>query len=348
MDLKELTARLNRPLRKPSELESVAVDASLYVGCEAAREDLVMAIKSAIAIEFYTIPIYLQAFWSVKDGGSDVAKTVREIAIEEMFHLGLACNMFVAVTSESLNLHEFVPSYPSEAPAGARPGLTINLRKLDREQASQFAKLEAFDEGGDVDTIGEFYQSLQNRFDQMFEFCDLKLETERQIESGNDLFELTTKDDVKKAIDIIVSQGEGHPSSGSPYEDPDDPSKGYAHFFQFSEIAKGMKYVPVGDGQFEYDPEQEVEIPEVHEIADHPSGGYNLDELTESVREKFNQFDSAFKGMLDTMNSAWSSGNSDLFVETIGTMFQLTFLARSLMQTPVPESDQFYAPHFRA
>lgn len=366
MDLKSLTARLKRAISIDDELgvqpdredadrtrgfeaevhEEVPPESGVLT-CEKAIEELVLSLKAAVKIEFFTIPPYLTAWWSISDSGHDAAEMVRGIAIEEMIHFGLAANMLVAVTEESIDLKDFVPTYPSEAPANARPGAEVNLRRFDETQAKTFANIEAFDAGGDVDTIGEFYAALQGRFNDLFDRCSLPLSTERQVSYGNELFKVTNRDDVTRAIDLIRRQGEGHPSHGNPYEDPNKPELGFAHFFQFEQYAKGQKYVMNDNGEWHYDPNQPVERAAVIAIADHPAGGYNLETLPEDVREKFEQFDAAFTTVIETMTSAWERGDSETFGNSVIQMYGLTSGAADIMETPIEDSPEFYAPHFR-
>ena len=55
-------------------------------------------LNNAVILEFATIPIYLQAMWTIKDNKCEVAKSIRNIFQEEMlwhFQLQLALLVFL-------------------------------------------------------------------------------------------------------------------------------------------------------------------------------------------------------------------------------------------------------------
>jgi rubrerythrin len=62
-------------------------------GVEWLRESL----QAAIELEFATVPVYLCGMWSIKDQGNPVRGTIRSVVIDEMFHMGLACNMLTTI-----------------------------------------------------------------------------------------------------------------------------------------------------------------------------------------------------------------------------------------------------------
>jgi Mn-containing catalase len=89
---------------------------------------LQQALQAAVELEMATIPPYLCAMWSVKDPGSPVFSLIRNIVLEEMSHLGLACNMLTSIGgTPAINTPAAVPKYPGGLPGGVHPGLTIQL-----------------------------------------------------------------------------------------------------------------------------------------------------------------------------------------------------------------------------
>src|SRR5438067_13201966 len=57
------------------------------------------SLQAAIELEMSTIPPYLYAYWSI-DQGQDpdrVASTLRTVVVEEMLHMGIACNLLAAI-----------------------------------------------------------------------------------------------------------------------------------------------------------------------------------------------------------------------------------------------------------
>ena len=59
------------------------------------RDELIIALRQAMALELTTIPLYLTSLYSLKPEhkSTEAYKFVFSIAVEEMLHLGLVCNM---------------------------------------------------------------------------------------------------------------------------------------------------------------------------------------------------------------------------------------------------------------
>ena len=68
------------------------------------QEDKMFVLKellnNAVILEFATIPIYLQAMWTIKDNKCEVAKSIRNIFQEEMLHMAMVCNMIAGIGGE--------------------------------------------------------------------------------------------------------------------------------------------------------------------------------------------------------------------------------------------------------
>src|SRR5262249_17438027 len=104
----------------------------------AARHDqawLQQALQRAIELELSTIPPYLCALWSIADLAGPVYDQLLEVAVEEMFHMALACNMLRALgVKPEIATAAAVPKYPGPLPGGVRPGLEVGLQCLSKEQ----------------------------------------------------------------------------------------------------------------------------------------------------------------------------------------------------------------------
>jgi hypothetical protein len=94
------------------------------------------AVQTAIKLEHSTIPPYLYALFSIKPGrNQDVAEIIRSIAVEEMMHMTLACNILNAIGGQPvIDKPGFVPSYPAELPASVAPGLVATTRRCSIAQ----------------------------------------------------------------------------------------------------------------------------------------------------------------------------------------------------------------------
>ena len=55
------------------------------------------ALQHAIQLEFSTIPPYLCAMWSIQSEGDAVSGIIESVVMQEMLHMGLACNMLVGI-----------------------------------------------------------------------------------------------------------------------------------------------------------------------------------------------------------------------------------------------------------
>ena len=215
---------------------------------------LMESLQWAIELEFATIPVYLSGIWSIIQQAGDAYDLINSVVLEEMLHLGLACNMLAAIDGGP---QITAPSFPGPLPGGVRPGLTVYLAGLSRELLEgvfmpielpehPVAEFESFP------TIGAFYDAISAAFAALFP-------SDHQFshhESGRPVFHrrrdaprsLKSLDEVQSAITTIKEQGEG--TSRRP---PDVPQFGdeLAHYYRFGEILHGKKLIEV-DGQWEY------------------------------------------------------------------------------------------------
>jgi hypothetical protein len=96
---------------------------------------LMEGLQAAIELEMSTIPPYLYAAWSVDPGSqgadpgappadpSGVQGIIKTIAIEEMLHMGIACNMLVSIGGHPQILTR-APAYPARLPMNIHEGLS--------------------------------------------------------------------------------------------------------------------------------------------------------------------------------------------------------------------------------
>jgi hypothetical protein len=73
----------------------------------------------AVAVELYTIPLYLSALASLKDPSSAAYAAVKSVCTEEMLHLQLAANMCIALgTSPNFTAPVYgkIPAFPDGTP----------------------------------------------------------------------------------------------------------------------------------------------------------------------------------------------------------------------------------------
>ncbi|XP_078572679.1 uncharacterized protein LOC144859687 [Branchiostoma floridae x Branchiostoma japonicum] len=99
-------------------------------------EELKQNLQIALQLELATIPPYLSALFSIKDGyNKEVAALIKSVVVEEMKHMTLVSNILNAIGGTPvLNTPSAVSSYPAPLPGGANPGLVVTLAKCSLNQ----------------------------------------------------------------------------------------------------------------------------------------------------------------------------------------------------------------------
>ncbi len=298
-------------------------------------EWLQQSLQFATELELATIPPYLCALWSIKtDEENYVTSSIKEIVIEEMRHMGLACNMLTTLGgTPQINNPTKVPKYPGPLPGGVRPGLSVALKKFSIPQIETFMAIELPEnepiglavEAETFDTIGEFYDAILEAFKRL---PTSAFTGKRQLTTGR-LWEINDFAAAENAIMRIKRQGEG--TAMSP-EDGDNLSRvDLAHYYRFREFVRGHKFIKTPDNQWIEDPNPLAMPTEIYPMADIPAGGY-----AESL-----PFDRLYTELLNSLQRAWeseASGNDELD-GAIGMMFGLQAEAQKLMDTPIDASD---------
>lgn len=320
---------------------------------------LKQALQYAIHLEFFTIPPYLTALWSVKDQRHPVAIAIREVVIEEMLHMSLACNMLKSIGGiPEIAAREAVPQYPRPLPGGVNPGLRVALAGLSLQTLQTFMQIEkpekdisvletrAIDET--FPRIGAFYDAIERAFYDN----NLVIYRAGQVEgyfgevrspNGTDVPKnIGTLAEVSAAIALIKDQGEG--SSKSPY---DSETGELAHYYRFKEIAVGRKIIFVNDRGWVHAGEP-VTMPEVWPVAEVPVGGYGPEGVPASTLEAMHQFDLIYSEVLIQLDRAWHDGDQGALHSGLELMMaRLPTLAREIMQVRIGSTPFTYAPSFR-
>lgn len=304
------------------------------------------ALQIALQLELTTLPPYLTARWTIKNAQDPVAKSIKAIRGEEMLHFGLACNLLAAVGGTPVIAHaDVVPRYPGPLPGGVRPGLTVALRRLSREQAKVFMEIEYPQEGpialtlaSTYNSIGEFYAAILSAFQTL----NPPLNQTRQLDGPLGLYKIDTLSRVKEAVDLINRQGEG--SNASPEEQPGD----LAHYYRFGEIYHGKQLVQdPNTGKWAFNGPA-VPLPDTWNMADIPAGGYRQAEVPDlAVWDLIIRFDQDYTAMLRSLELAWRHGDDSALGEAIGIMITLGSTGRELVQRPKPDGSGNYGPCFR-
>ena len=313
------------------------------------------ALQAAIELEFFTIPPYLTAMWSVEDPSHPAAAAIRAVVYEEMQHMALACNMLVAVGgAPQINYGTAVPRYPAAMPGGVKPELRVGLGGLTPESVQIFMDIEApetplefpdgFETIGVDETfprIGAFYDAIRDTFDAL----SPKISVDRQLTGPLAPMVVATIDDVRKAIHVICVQGEGtdvDPAAVSPRE--------LAHYYRFQELDRGcrLEYSEARKA-YAWGPPKSFPFPKAYPVAPIPPGGYRYDRVSGPVAADLEEFDRAYTRMLDELQAAWGAKGQAALWRAVEWMFALEKPARSLMQRPIPNTKppKNYGPNFR-
>lgn len=288
---------------------------------------LAEALQAAIQLELSTIAPYLYAAWSI-DGNADpssCAPAIRQIAVEEMLHLGIACNLLASIGQQP-DVLGVAPSYPTQLPMNVHKGLEVGLAPFSPDVLLHtFMVIEeptdtAVEDPDFVPTgsrlIGQFYDQVR----QAFRACPVTFTLGGQIDLDDYFsmgsFVITDLDGVDSAIDLIKRQGEGN--SATPFEQAGDETE-LAHFYQFGEMFHGHRLTRTAP--FSYTGAA-VESPTVRAVSPAPV------ELPESVA-----FDQAYTTMLTCIHQAWRGGSDDDLGTGVSRMPALGRLAEKVIRT---------------
>jgi ferritin-like protein len=337
------------------------------------------SLQSAVRLEFATIPLYLAALWSIKDPpapppppqGSTWPPSVclgayavlRGIAVEEMLHFALVCNMLTTI-GRVPDVAGAVPSYPAVGlPGKVRPDLHVSLAGLTKPRVHDLFMQIEYPEypvpgdpppppppEGDYATIGALYDAIANAFQTI----EPPITGDNQLTAATfdnygcigaskggpeTLPALQSMSDVQTAIETIKEQGEG--KSAGP--DAPDYNDELAHYFKFGSVYHGRLYVQGAGRKWDYTGER-IPFPAVAHMHEVPRGGYR--DPAPEVAKALLAFNDAFTSVVNGLNAAWTGGGNNALNDAITTMFGLAQLAAPLYEMTVPGTEKSYGPTF--
>jgi hypothetical protein len=306
-------------------------------------------LQTALELEHATIPPYLFATYSLKTSNSAIRDRVVDVALEEMLHMNLVANLLNAVGGHPrLNSSDFIPKYPTHLPGAVQDELMVPLAPFNMELLRNvFMKIEEPEHPEDfpvraataiaeteVRTIGQFYARIKEVIQAGGEALftgDPALQV--AIDLADDVsFTITNVDSAVRAIDLIVGQGEGTPTS--PLEATEEP----AHFYRFEGILHGRELrkdstVPQGfsftGDLLPFDPAGVFPAKTNIKVADIP-----IDSPARQLAEQFNR---DYTAMLNHLNRAFN-GEQDQLNPAINIMrLKLKSAAKVLVQSPIAD-----------
>ncbi|GCD92887.1 ferritin-like domain-containing protein [Embleya hyalina] len=309
-------------------------------------------LQCAIDLELATIPAYLCGLWSIKDKKSATGKPaydlIKSVVLEEMLHMGLACNMLTAIGGEP---KIDPPAYPKTLPGGVGGDLVVHLQGLTKDyvkgtylaiEAPEIPSLPPLTTGTPV-TIGSFYDTLLRRLRRH----SPALTRAHQLgDVGLGLFEIQDFADIERAIAEIKAQGEGTATVPGISDEPDE----LAHYYKFAQIVAGGQLVKKGTGRWEYSKDLPVPFPEAWPMVEVPKGGYATKyTVSADVQKKMTAFNGAYKVVLGLLRDAWTTsgdGRKSLSA-AVSAMGKLESLATPLLEEADPKNPaQHFGPEF--
>jgi Ferritin-like len=331
------------------------LDNPIYMNLDSA-EDLMQALQLAIELEHATIPPYLCALYSIKPGTNvEIAGLIRSIVVEEMLHMALVANIFVAIGgSPSIGHAKFVPTYPGPLPGGLRTGLIVRLRCCSIEQIRDcFMSIEEPEQIVHIKrlamqisqkvTIGWFYDQIIAALEALSASGAISFgHQDRQVKNWTgpgQLYVIKSLDDAKKAITEIKDQGEG------TTHNPSDGDGELAHYYKFAEIVAGRHIERTGKTWAYSGPPIPFDPDGVWPMIDDPN--MVLYPAGSRARILAEQFAESYQALLQALNRTFN-GDPDYLNQAIGLMYSLDLQARQLMQMPSGIKDRTMAgPSFQ-
>jgi CDGSH-type Zn-finger protein len=327
-------------------------------------ESLQQHLQWAIELEHGTLPPYMCALYSIKEGtNEEAAEVVHSVFMEEMLHLTLAANILNAVGGmPQLDTPSVMPAFPAYLPHSNK-AFEVPLMKFSKEALEVFMKIErpaeheGIPEDNDFETIGQFYEAIEEALVRLSEelgeetlFCgDPARQVTDELYYGGSGRIITVTDlaSALRALEEIVEQGEGlqHQEVWDGDRDMFHPDREeVAHYFRFEEAYVGKRYAPGDTPRSGPTGETfEVDWDAVHNMrpnprsADYPSGS--------EARKQLDAFNHAYSGVLHLLDETFNGSPSLLAVAT-GAMYGLKAQAVDLMQLPSGDGETTVGPSF--
>ncbi len=311
-------------------------------------------LQTALTLELSTIPPYLCALYSIPEGSNMVAaEVIRSVVMEEMLHMTLVANLLNAVGgTPCLDQAEYIPSYPGPLPH-SDGSFSVGLLPFSPEAIETFLKIErpakpkAPPEADRYETIGQFYEAVEEAFETLHREFGKKLfsgKSSRQVRGehwyyggGGEPIEVVDLESAKRAIAEIAEQGEGLDHGLFDGDDEFGEEKELAHYFRFKEIQLGRRYLdtdtPAGGPT---GPELIVDWTARYPMGANPRArDYKGQPEIHALMTAFNQ---RYTELLLMLQEAFT-GSPEQLREAVPLMYDLKYKAQALMRIPSGRAD---------
>jgi hypothetical protein len=325
-------------------------------------DDAHSLLQTAVGVEFGTLPPYLYALYSIPPGtNADSSQLIRSVALQEMIHMCLACNILNALGANPVIK---VQAYPGPLPGDIGPDgepLTLHLLPFSKDAMAQAMAIEEPENPPDYPvktkallagagpravTIGQFYEAL-DKFLATLPATDWTPNRNQIVDDQffpGQLFAVNGYEDAHKAITQIVSEGEGT-SEGSDYN-PLDFQDQPAHYFRFGEIynERVLTKEPRSKLGYAFGPKKfEVSWPVGGHVVSDP-GQHDFSKEPQAARDAQTACNQAFSSMTGALQKA-VTGTQGALGEAVRFMFDLRMAALHAFTVPL-NSGQVAGPAF--
>lgn len=234
----------------------IRLQAALLRKLDGTLKGLKSALDSAIELEHSTIPPYLYALYSIKQGqNQEIGRLILSVVMEEMLHMALACNVLNAIGGAPvIDTPNFIPAYPGHLPGSVQDELIVGLEPFSPELVRKtfmaieepedpliFPDLKTLTLTAKPVTIGQFYAKIREEIVELSKGGNIFTgDPSRQVPRWRPPVANIAVTDVNSAvaaIDTIVEQGEG--TTKSPLGSGDE----LAHYYRYSEIVHGRTLI---------------------------------------------------------------------------------------------------------
>jgi hypothetical protein len=317
------------------------------------------ALQHAVQLEHATIPVYLYTLYSLRPGTNrEVADIIRSVVIEEMLHMTMACNLLNSIGGAPVLDHlGFVPKYPGPLPGGVDASLTVSLAPMslghvhdvfmgieEPETPLRFKALSV-DKDRPV-TIGMFYRKISSQLQKSFFSGDASRQVVADWWDRQELFPITNLDEARRAIQIIVEQGEGTDL------EPLDLEGDYAHYYRFAEIVHGRRLIKNPNAGPESPPDQRYIYGGAAVIFDsgqvlplETNPGLQPYPAGSGAQVAVDAFNASYTNLLRCLHQVFN-GRPEMLRSAIGTMESLKEQARAITSIKV-DPETFAGPTFQ-
>ncbi|MGH9467410.1 MAG: ferritin-like domain-containing protein [Terriglobales bacterium] len=323
-------------------------------------------LQTAVGIEFGTLPPYLYALYSLREGANQrAAALIQSVVLEEMTHLCLAANILNALGGDPVLVPG--PRYPTTLPGDIGPPggspLLLHLLPFSREAMQQAMQIEepvappdypvirplaaTAGTAEQTQTIGEFYAAVDAYLEVLppeFWQPGRNQIGDRQYFAGQ-IYPVLGYSDAHRAIGQIVSEGEGTSQGTAP--SPLDFHEDLAHYYRFSELFQNLLLhkadQPLG---YQFGPDSAgVDWEGVYPAIADPSG-HDFSGDPPEARAAQAACNLAYSQMLDALQAALRGNTTGAMGQAVGAMYALRRAARAAMLAPLADAKQVAGPAF--